>query len=62
MPDIETYRTTAAAEAIAYIAWRYRNPAAGTFRPSEDRGHREVLDGAKRFLQDPRPFAFKGEK
>ena len=42
-----------AAEIIGMLAWRARNPAAGTFQPTTDRGHRKLVEGAEAFIAQP---------
>lgn len=40
------------AQIIAFTAWRYSNPAAGTFNPVSDAGHRRMVDRAIEYLRD----------
>ncbi|MTD47300.1 hypothetical protein GKE82_24145 [Conexibacter sp. W3-3-2] len=51
MLDDWTRRERAVAEGIAYVVWRWRNPAAGTFDPISDRGHRGLVDAAVALLR-----------
>jgi hypothetical protein len=46
-------RRREAAQQIAYIAWRFRNPLASEFGPSSDAGHRAMVDGAYKYIRRP---------
>jgi hypothetical protein len=52
----------ATAEAMAFLAWRHRNPAAGTFRPTQDGGHREMVEACLEVLRDPVPITSPGRQ